>query len=89
MGSTKQVRAKTENEDSRIRVLLRVRVQYTSKRHEEISLAHLDVTRSQLGRAKCGTFSRDQPEHTGMWVTWRVAPNLFWGVLRHQEHVKT
>lgn len=31
------------------------------------------------GRAKWGTFSRDQTEHIGVLVTWRVAPRLFWG----------
>lgn len=33
-------------------------MQYTSKRHEEISLAHLDVTSSQLRRAKCENFQQ-------------------------------
>lgn len=45
--------------------LLEVKVKYTSKRQERISLVQLNASRSQSGRARRGICGRDQICHTG------------------------
>lgn len=63
-------------------------MEYTSKRHKEMSLVCLNVARSYQGRAKRGTFGRGPLYHIGHLVTWVGCSHLFVGVLRQQENVK-
>lgn len=56
----------------------------TSKRHEGISLVHLDVTRPKPEEGKGGELGRNLITLVHL-VIWRVAHSLSLGMLRHQE----
>lgn len=60
--------------------LQEVRVEYTSRRHEGISLVHLTVTMSQSGMGKKGNLWQESDLSTSCtWSPGRDAHDLLWG----------
>lgn len=68
---------------------IRVRVEYTSKRYEGISLIHLNVTGSQSAKNRKGTlWQRPALSCCCGWTLQQGSHILFMGMLQHQENAK-